>query len=166
MAEYKNIKITQEFLESGLTIQKKVDVILEIPVLSILPQIGDQVEATGVFGYVNYVYVSNNRAVIYIERTNITAYTSFVKFIYEQLMSEEFKSSLYSFLPNLKDITISAPSEFGEGEKKIMEQIKLCHQMAKEHLYLGFQIDECAKMNYKNQYKPHQIFTFDHWQDN
>ena len=62
--------ITQEFLESGLTIQKKVDVILEIPVLSILPQIGDQVEATGVFGYVNYVYVSNNRAVIYIERTN------------------------------------------------------------------------------------------------
>ncbi len=62
---------------------------------------------------------------IYIERTNITAYTSFVKFIYDQLMSEEFKSSLYSFLPNLKDITISAPSEFGEGEKKIMEHIKL-----------------------------------------
>ena len=62
--------ITQEFLESGLTIQKKVDVILEIPIISTVPQIGAQVESTGVFGYVNYVYVTENRATIYIERTN------------------------------------------------------------------------------------------------
>jgi hypothetical protein len=61
---------------------------------------------------------------IYVERTNITAYTSFVKFIYEQLMSEEFKTKLYELLPNLKDLTISPPSDFGEGEKKIMEHIK------------------------------------------
>lgn len=54
----------------------------------------------------------------------------------------------------------------GLGAIMIMEQIKLCQQMSKAYLYLGFQIDECAKMNYKNQYKPHQIFTFDHWQDN
>lgn len=55
---------------------------------------------------------------IYLERTNITAYTSFIKFIYEQLISEEFRNHIKGTLPILEKYTVSSPSEFGEGEKK------------------------------------------------
>jgi 5'-3' exonuclease len=65
----------------------------------------------------------NNR--IYIERTNITAYTSFTKFICEKIMNEEFKNKIFEILPNLKQYIVSEPSEFGEGEKKIIENIRL-----------------------------------------
>ena len=54
----------------------------------------------------------------------------------------------------------------GIGSIMIMEQIKRAQALAKSYVYLGFQIDECAKMNYKNQYKAQQILRFDHWQDN
>jgi len=61
---------------------------------------------------------------IYVERTNITVYTSFIKFIYEQLISEEFTKTIYNDLPNLQRYVVSSPSEFGEGEKKIIEEIR------------------------------------------
>ena len=67
---YQDYGLTEEWLESGLIIQKKVDVVLFTNAISTIPNIGDQVEATGVFGYVNYVYVDDNRATIYIERTS------------------------------------------------------------------------------------------------
>jgi 5'-3' exonuclease len=61
---------------------------------------------------------------IFVERTNITAYTSFIKFIYDELITDEFKKILSDSLPNLKKYSVSGPSEFGEGEKKIIEDIR------------------------------------------
>jgi hypothetical protein len=63
-------EINETYLESGLVIQKKVDVVLYVDVVSTIPQIGDQVEAENVFGYVNYVFEDEGAATIYIERTS------------------------------------------------------------------------------------------------
>ena len=68
--------VDEAFLESGLVIQKKIDVILDINSITTLPQVGQQVEATGVFGYVAYVFVIEGRATIYIEDTSGTWDTS------------------------------------------------------------------------------------------
>ena len=73
------------------------------------------------------LYESNK---IYVERTNINAYTSFVKYIYDFLSNDEFKKTIYELLPNLQSFKISSSQEMGEGEKKIMEEIK-------ENLYDG-----------------------------
>ena len=58
--------VTEEFLESGLVVQKKIDVILYIDAYSLLPKVGDQVESQGVFGYVEYIYTEEASCVIYI----------------------------------------------------------------------------------------------------
>ena len=58
--------VTEEFLESGLVIQKKIDVVLYIDAFSLLPNVGDQIEAQGVFGYVEYIYQDGPSAVIYV----------------------------------------------------------------------------------------------------
>jgi 5'-3' exonuclease len=63
--------------------------------------------------------------IIYVDRTSITSYTSFLNFIYSELSSEQFKNEIYSIIPNLKSLKISSPLEIGEGEKKIMEDINL-----------------------------------------
>jgi hypothetical protein len=61
---------------------------------------------------------------IYVERTNITAYTSFIKHIYDELVQEEFKQTIFTNLPLIQKYSVSPPSEFGEGEKKIIEEIR------------------------------------------
>lgn len=62
--------VDETFLESGLVIQKKVDVILYVNSITTLPNVGDQIEATGVFGYVAYVYEDEGQATIYVEGTS------------------------------------------------------------------------------------------------
>jgi len=62
--------LTEAYLESGLVIRGKADVILYTPIISTVPQVGDQIESTGVFGYVSYVRVDEARATIYVERTS------------------------------------------------------------------------------------------------
>ena len=52
----------------------------------------------------------------------------------------------------------------GLGVYSILSQIKIAQERNKTFLYLGYQIDECQKMNYKNRYYPHQILTKNHWQ--
>jgi len=49
------------------------------------------------------------------------------------------------------------------GTIMILEQIKLAQQQQKQYLYLGYQIDECAKMRYKTQYLPAQKHVNDEW---
>ena len=58
--------VTEAFLESGLVVQKKIDVVLYIDAFSLLPNVGDQVESQGVFGYVEYIYQEGPSAVVYI----------------------------------------------------------------------------------------------------
>lgn len=49
------------------------------------------------------------------------------------------------------------------GTVMILEQVKLAQKQQKQYLYLGYQIDECAKMRYKTQYLPAQKHVNDQW---
>jgi len=51
----------------------------------------------------------------------------------------------------------------GLGIFSILTQIQSCQQLALPYLYLGYQIDDCQKMNYKNKYFPFERFIKGHW---
>lgn len=51
----------------------------------------------------------------------------------------------------------------GLGVFSILNQIKLTNDYKKEFLYLGYQIDSCQKMNYKNKYFPYQELIENSW---
>ena len=51
----------------------------------------------------------------------------------------------------------------GIGMYSIIQQILLAKEMGNEYLYLGYQIDGCQKMNYKNKYYPHQVLKENRW---
>jgi leucyl-tRNA---protein transferase len=50
------------------------------------------------------------------------------------------------------------------GALLILIQCRLAKLMGKQYLYLGYQIDENRKMNYKRLYRPYQILTENGWQ--
>jgi len=54
-------------------------------------------------------------------------------------------------------------SRHGLGVFSILNQLGLAKEMKKEFLYLGYQIDDCKKMNYKNRYYPHQVLSENYW---
>lgn len=54
----------------------------------------------------------------------------------------------------------------GLGIYSILTQINFCRDMQLPYLYLGYQIDDCKKMNYKNRYFPFERFIDGHWQLN
>ncbi len=49
------------------------------------------------------------------------------------------------------------------GCLSILNQIKLAVQLGKPYLYLGYQIDNCQKMNYKNKYFPYERLVENTW---
>ncbi|XQW86860.1 arginyltransferase [Thalassotalea piscium] len=66
-------------------------------------------------------------------------------------------SAVYTFYhPEFKSSSL--------GVYSILTQIEVCKTLDKKYLYLGYQIDDCKKMNYKNRYFPHQIFENNCWQ--
>jgi len=54
--------------------------------------------------------------------------------------------------------------QYGLGVFSILKQIEITQQLKCRYLYLGYQIEECNKMNYKNRYNPHQILVENQWQ--
>ena len=65
-------------------------------------------------------------------------------------------SALYSFFdPSLAKRSL--------GTFFILQQVQICLQMQMPYLYLGYQIDQCAKMNYKNNFYPHQRLQDNRW---
>ena len=58
--------ITEEFLERGLPIVKKVDAVLYIDSVSTVPGDTLQVDTVGASGYVNYTYSESGRATVYV----------------------------------------------------------------------------------------------------
>lgn len=52
---------------------------------------------------------------------------------------------------------------YGLGVFSILTQINLCKQFGFNYLYLGYQIDDCQKMNYKNRYFPYEKFIEQEW---
>ena len=51
----------------------------------------------------------------------------------------------------------------GLGVFSILNQINLTKLHNKQYLYLGYQIDSCQKMNYKNKYYPYQELIENRW---
>lgn len=51
----------------------------------------------------------------------------------------------------------------GLGVFSILKQIEIAKSLNKNFLYLGYQIDDCKKMNYKNRYFPHQRLQNNTW---
>jgi len=51
----------------------------------------------------------------------------------------------------------------GLGVFSILTQLHFCQQMSLPYLYLGYQIDDCKKMNYKNRYFPFERFIDGEW---
>lgn len=65
-------------------------------------------------------------------------------------------SALYTFFaPELADRSI--------GKFAILQQISIAADLKKKYLYLGYQIDECKKMNYKADFYPHERFFGNKW---
>ena len=66
-------------------------------------------------------------------------------------------SALYTFFrPEYAERSI--------GTYAILQQIELTKQLKLKYLYLGYQIDACQKMNYKQKFLPHERFLNDKWQ--
>lgn len=53
---------------------------------------------------------------------------------------------------------------YSPGKLAILLQIEHARQMNLPHLYLGYQIDSCKKMNYKSQYRPSEQLIENSWQ--
>ncbi len=49
------------------------------------------------------------------------------------------------------------------GTYMVLQQIEITKRFQLPFLYLGYQIDMCKKMNYKQQYTPHQRFISNRW---
>ena len=49
------------------------------------------------------------------------------------------------------------------GKFAVLQQLKLAKQQKINFLYLGYYIHNCQKMNYKNQFNPHQRFINQQW---
>lgn len=72
-------------------------------------------------------------------------------------MMNNAMSAIYSYFdPNYAKRSL--------GAYMILLQCQLAQQLDKQFLYLGYQIDENRKMNYKRLYRPYQILTADGWQ--
>lgn len=66
-------------------------------------------------------------------------------------------SALYTFFdPKM--------NKFSLGTFFILQQIQICQQRKVPYLYLGYQIDQCNKMNYKNKFFPHQRYRNNKWE--
>ncbi len=63
--------------------------------------------------------------------------------------------------------TFFDPSEHKRslGRFCILQQIELCNRIGLPYLYLGYWIEGCQKMNYKQEFSPQQHFTGQGWED-
>ena len=49
------------------------------------------------------------------------------------------------------------------GTLSILKQIELASSMNLKHVYLGYWIKESAKMDYKNNFRPHELLIDGYW---
>lgn len=72
-------------------------------------------------------------------------------------MSHSALSALYTFFdPDYAQTSI--------GTWMILEQIEHAKRLGHPYVYLGYQIDESPKMNYKGKFFPHERFIDNKWQ--
>ncbi|MBN7821759.1 arginyltransferase [Bowmanella yangjiangensis] len=71
-------------------------------------------------------------------------------------VTKQALSALYTFFePDLSTLSL--------GTLAILRQIEVAQSLGKAHLYLGYQIDQCDKMNYKSRFHPHEKFIRGNW---
>ena len=49
------------------------------------------------------------------------------------------------------------------GVNSILRQVEYCRSANVPYLYLGYWIRDCAKMSYKTDYRPVELFVSDRW---
>jgi len=54
--------------------------------------------------------------------------------------------------------------KFSPGKLAILKQVQLAKSCGLKYLYLGYQINQCSKMNYKTNYHPVEQFINNQWQ--
>jgi len=65
-------------------------------------------------------------------------------------------SAIYTFFdPDLADR--------GLGTYAVLRQIQLCQERNLKHLYLGYWIKDCDKMNYKIDFRPVELYVNNRW---
>lgn len=69
-------------------------------------------------------------------------------------------SAIYTFYDPSPDIAKLSPGVFS-----VLWQISYAQQLGLLYVYLGYYIEEAAKMNYKKNYQPLEIFDNHTWQD-
>jgi len=105
---------------------------------------------------------------------NVAQYETFTKSnVSEQLFIETWDGELLISVAvtDILNDALSAVYTFyhpdyrskGLGVFSILNQIKLSCKYSKRFLYLGYQIDSCQKMNYKNKYFPYQELIDNSW---
>ncbi len=57
-----------------------------------------------------------------------------------------------------------AENKRGLGTYNILTLVKMCLDMDIEYLYLGYYIEEVSAMNYKNNFRPHEVLSGKFWQ--
>lgn len=65
-------------------------------------------------------------------------------------------SAVYTFFDPLAD-------KRGLGMFAVLYQVELARQHGLSSVYLGYWIKDCAKMNYKSQYRPLELFISNRW---
>ncbi len=72
-------------------------------------------------------------------------------------MMENALSAVYTFFD-------PAYGKMSPGKYAILYQIELARNLGLEWLYLGYWIEGCRKMNYKNEYRPLEYYIDNQWQ--
>lgn len=93
------------------------------------------------------------------------AHTEFVEFrLHGQLLAiavtdilSHGLSCVYTFFD--PDYTVLSP-----GRQALLWQIAETHRRGLSHLYIGYWISGCRKMQYKQEYRPLELFLDGHWQ--
>ena len=67
-----NSGVDEAYIEQGLVIQKNVDLVLVVPSVFVIPEVGAQVNAFSptdgeAFGYVSYIFYKDGKTSIYIK---------------------------------------------------------------------------------------------------
>jgi arginine-tRNA-protein transferase len=82
----------------------------------------------------------------------------------EELIGVAVTDNLVSSLSALYTFFKPEEQHRSLGNFAILQQIELAKSLNKAFLYLGYQIDACQKMSYKQNFLPHERFFNDKWQ--
>jgi leucyl-tRNA---protein transferase len=81
----------------------------------------------------------------------------------EQLLSVAVTDQQANGLSAIYTFFEPTESKRSLGVMSILQQIALCQELELPYLYLGYWIRDCAKMTYKTNYRPTELFVKNDW---